>query len=444
MSIKSIVFTALTFLTLGTGWVAAESVMWKENPPNVCIAGCRLRLQSMYAQVQYNVSVVNALTGVRIPSGTTVARGTRVSFKFAPLANTDVFWNGTGRGQDSPYGNFTPGAIDPNDYKYIGDIGRSGGIETYINFVVATPNRSISGLPAGCTTAADGASKTCTLSTPGTINAAFNIADTFGRWYGWYNKTIGLRPRIMTPNGSEGDYQRPVSVPPIPYTLIVSNEELPGKDPSQPNLAAGGGACVTGTPHSIMMNSTDPDGDQVRFLVDWDGNGFADQIMPASGFLPSGATQTATRTYALPGSKVVKVMAEDFVGRTSGWATFSFQCTGSVVSALIGDGSDDGTISEADGGTGTVQGPDLYIRATPSLVRVGATSQVHWGATRVTSCTVAGTNGDAWTGITSPLGGELTASIRGEVVYTLTCLDRSGGTQTKKAVVTIIPSFQEK
>jgi len=90
-----------------------------------------------------------------------------------------------------------------------------------------------------------------------------------------------------------------------------------------------------------------------------------------------------------------------------------------------------------------VQSPTLDLRAIPSLVRSGNTTKVHWSTQCVVSCSVSGSNGDAWSGLTSPLGGETSRPITAETTYTLSCRALDGATLTKSATVRIIPTFQE-
>ena len=59
------------------------------------------------------------------------------------------------------------------------------------------------------------------------------------------------------------------------------------------------------------------------------------------------------------------------------------------------------------------------------------------------SCTVSAQNGDAWTGILSAIGGNISKPITAETSYTPSCLTQNGTTLTKSAAVKIIPTFQE-
>ena len=229
-----------------------------------------------------------------------------------------------------------------------------------------------------------------------------------------------------------------------------------------------------GTPHSINFVSTDPDGDNVRYGIDWDNAGGVDEWVPPTGHVASGQSQSASRTYSLAGSKTLKVMAQDEGGLTSEWATLTFSCTETPPPppAATGQCSDttdndnDGLIDALDpdctatagfsewppenptggnppGGSGTNPAAVLDLRVIPSLVRRGNSTKVHWSAQNVESCTVTGQNGDSWIGSASPLGGQTSRPITGETTYTLSCTDLDGNTVTRSAEVRVIPGFQE-
>lgn len=87
--------------------------------------------------------------------------------------------------------------------------------------------------------------------------------------------------------------------------------------------------------------------------------------------------------------------------------------------------------------------PDIDLRVIPSLVRSGVTTKVNWNAVNVESCTISAPNGDAWSGLQSAIGGNISKPITGETTYTLSCIDLNGGTLTKQAKVRILPTFQE-
>jgi len=211
--------------------------------------------------------------------------------------------------------------------------------------------------------------------------------------------------------------------------------------PAIPSISAGG-ACITNTPHNLTFSSTDQDGDKLRYLIDWNNDGITDQVVPPTGYVPSGATQTAQRTYTTTGTQTVHIAAQDERGLTSSWASISFSCADSAeteFSSLNGNNSNNG-----NGNGGAAATIDLSLRAIPSLVRPGDTSQIHWSAENVESCTVNGDNGDSWDGVQSPIGGETSSPITGQTRYTLSCVDTLGGTQTKTAIVNILPQWREE
>ncbi len=223
------------------------------------------------------------------------------------------------------------------------------------------------------------------------------------------------------------------------------------------------------TAHNITFSAPDPDGNNVRYGIDWDGDGSINEWVPPSGYVASGASQSASRTYAIAGEKTVKVLAQDEGGLSSDWATVTFTCAETPqqppAAGQCTDNSDndnDGLIDSLDPDcTATAglsefpqgqqpppappppAGAILDLRVIPSLVKNGNTTQVHWSAQNVQSCTVTAPNGDTWNGISSPLGGQTSRPITAETTYTLSCLALDSSTITKSATVRILPTFQE-
>ncbi|MBI4080046.1 hypothetical protein HY414_02390, partial [Candidatus Kaiserbacteria bacterium] len=106
-----------------------------------------------------------------------------------------------------------------------------------------------------------------------------------------------------------------------------------------PVVVSGSAQCTIGIAYSISITATDPDLDDIKYGVDWDANGTVDQFAPSSGYVPSGTSETVSRTYATEGSKTVKVMAIDENGLTSGWTTLTFSCADEG-SGAQGEGED--------------------------------------------------------------------------------------------------------
>ena len=82
------------------------------------------------------------------------------------------------------------------------------------------------------------------------------------------------------------------------------------------------------------------------------------------------------------------------------------------------------------------------IISSPSeFVQFGNSTLIIWSAENVNSCSVTGTNGDSWSGIS---GSQNTSAITEETTYTLTCLDvEDHPTSPQSVTVSLIPVFEE-
>ena len=99
----------------------------------------------------------------------------------------------------------------------------------------------------------------------------------------------------------------------------------------------------------------------------------------------------------------------------------------------------------AAGACQAVPAPSANLRAAPPLVHSGVSTTVSWTSFNVTSCTVKGTNGDLWAGISS--SGKTSSPIIGQTIYTLHCIGNPGAqppSVDKSVTVNLIPSFNEK
>jgi hypothetical protein len=468
-------------------------------------------ISNPYVRVQYHIAAYDEASGIPIACGSSVLKGTKVRYEFVPHAYEDVYWVGTGTVWDSPYGewvtNAKPSGINRCAEKNLimqeSGAGVTNYTRNYAELAVAPPAKIISGLDS-LECAAIGDSRSCVLSAPGTVDAIFSFAPTVGYFYfgfdwlqdgrvchasdaplttiagtessfifffandaeyarGYSSGHVG----IPVPEGSPDpvvDFTVPVAAQSIscPITVIAAD----GNPPSNPALAAST-SCTLGTPHSITMNSDDPDGDSIRYLIDWNNDSSVDQFIPSSGYVPSGTTLSASRTYSTTGTKTVGVRGEDEGRQLSSWKTVTFTCadTPSATAQCSdsadndGDGLTDLLDSDCTGSSDTSEfsaaipppagpsasaGADLSIRAVPSIVKRGNTSQINWSATGVTSCTTAAPNGDAWTGLLSPVLGRTSRLIDARTIYTLRCIDSSGNTHTRTATVNILPVWRER
>ncbi|MCL4851469.1 MAG: hypothetical protein KJZ78_08795 [Bryobacteraceae bacterium] len=448
-------------------------------------ARCLPYVNEGYATVSYNAVAVDASTGESVCNAT-VPKGARVRFKFVPSVPQDIYWFTTGFYWDSPYGDWVTGAASPGaanicadkNYIYGGSLTANAQSNWYGTLSVNPPVKSISGLGAvfsSCTKPDADGTIVCTASSEGSATPIFNFGSTYGRFYirdpftGQCTpdepRLMGVSSDVLWPRDGTGwrycyggnqrpyDFQVPARSISCPITVIDADGDAPWK----PTVVATGSPlqCVVGSPHALTISATDPDGDSVRYGIDWDANGTVDQFLPATGYVSSGASQGASRTYAISGTKSVKVIAIDDRGLTSGWAGLSFSCTESESQGEeVGNGEGDGTGGNSLQGRGDTT-PNLTIRAAPSLIRAGEVTHVHWSASNVTGCTVQGTNGDGvdaganknsrWQGAISPEPeGVESSPIVARTTYTLSCEQDGGGALTQRATVNIVPFWNEQ
>jgi hypothetical protein len=433
----------------------------------------RFSMSHPHIQIQYHTKATNETTGklLKCDGSDTVNVGDSIKYEFVPHVYKDIYWFTSGGTFDSPYGTWINGAAKPFsnmcsnlDQKDSAATYKSGGDATtgpstrtlYVTLSVNPPAKSlgdISGL--NCDAAASDGSRTCKASAVGQGGATFNFGATTGKFYG---RSVGVKgarhSQCSTSNAAMVEYwHKGDSLYNNSYTLQIPAQKadcpfviegIPETGtPTTPTLTAGA-ACAVGTAHSITMTASDPDGDKVKYLVDWNNDGAVDVTVPSSGYVDSGTAQGASRTYGTPGSKTIRVRTEDEKGARSGWQSLTFSCAGEPDSSIVDLLGEDG--AELGDGVGAEPTPsinDLSLRALPSLVRTGGTTKVHWSSQNMASCSVAGSNGDNWSGLNSPVSGEVSGAINGLVTYTLTC-NAGGNSFTKKATVNVLPSWVEK
>lgn len=416
-----------------------------------------LRINQITATVQYSVQafLLNANGGVvgPIACGSSVPQGSRVALTFVPHQDQDISWFRTGHASDSPYGIWIPNATrsypnactDPQYYL----LTSPNGNKVYARLIGSPPSETITGLPASCSSyGTNGADRVCTVNS--SIDANFTFASTFGLFYAdeAYHGCSPYQGGAPLNSQTAKPYQLPIGQETI--SCHITAVPAPQAPPTSPtvsgagagNAVGGTGVCTTNVPYTITMTAVDPNADTLRYGVDWDGNGTVDQFVPTSGYVPSGTSQSVSRTFSTDGAKSIKVFAQNSHGLISGWTSYSVTCSpaqqnAATSTAIYTSGNNNGA------GIGSVS-PALSLRAIPSLVSPGKTSNINWSATNVASCTVSGDNGDSWKGTVSPVGGETSAPITKKTVYTLTCRTIGGKTLTANATVNILPTWVEQ
>ncbi len=462
------IFLALAIYIGGVATAHAESVVWSgqggslRGPALDPDFGSKV-LTSHAMSVQYNVRARKENGTVIACNGSgTLTRGERVLFEFLPHTREDVYWFAVGANFDSPYGWWTANATPVNpktdvcvDANYVPNAGNynfpGGTPGKYASFVVNPPVKSINAIGQySCSSYGENGSMSCVPEQIGQTNPEFIFSSTFGHFYTYGMDCAGphrLGNPILGYNYATGETlgEYTPSIPSqkisCPITII---DNVPTDTPTAPTVTTTGASCTLETPYTIQMQATDPNNDRIRYGIDWDNNGSVDQFVPPSGYVASGTTQTAARTYTTPGTKTIRIFAQDEGGLTSGVTTTSFNCT---AAASVDDDDTDETliITALDTGGGDGDGSliDLSLRAIPSLVPPGERTRIHWSSTNADSCTVTAPNGDSWGTTQSPIGGESSSPITEETIYTLRCLDTSGTEYTQTARVNVLPLWSE-
>lgn len=84
-----------------------------------------------------------------------------------------------------------------------------------------------------------------------------------------------------------------------------------------------------------------------------------------------------------------------------------------------------------------------HLQVIPTLVSNRDTTRVFWNVSNVASCSVTGSNGDHWDGLSSGQDGKISSPLTAVTTYTLDCAVPGGTAIHETQVVNILPSFQE-
>lgn len=144
---------------------------------------------------------------------------------------------------------------------------------------------------------------------------------TVDEWTGYYSSgstcstphawsstgTYDVRVKAKDDRGAESSWSSSLAV-------TISQNQAPN-DPSQPSGPTSG---YTGTSYGYTTVTTDPDGDQVKYGWDWDGDYTVDEW---TGYIASGQPYGVTHTWNSAGTYDVRVKAKDTNGAESGWSS---------------------------------------------------------------------------------------------------------------------------
>lgn len=165
---------------------------------------------------------------------------------------------------------------------------------------------------------------------------------------------------------------------------------------------------VINTTYTYTYTATDPEDNNIRYAVDWDGDDSVDEYAPSSGYTASGTEGQKTHSWPSVGTYTFKVRTEDEGGMTSSWASYTV------------------TISNP--------APVVLLTASSNTYHDGVDDPITltWSSSYATTCT--GTNFSTG-GATA---GTATVTPTQTTTYTLTCTG-SGGTTADAETITYVP-----
>jgi PKD repeat protein len=99
----------------------------------------------------------------------------------------------------------------------------------------------------------------------------------------------------------------------------AANPQLPNSDPpTTPSQPVGPSSGYVGIPYTFSTSSTEPNGDQIKYGFDFDGDGDVDAW---TNYYPSGQTAEIDHSFDSTGTYNIKVKAKDQIGTESGWSS---------------------------------------------------------------------------------------------------------------------------
>jgi len=96
-------------------------------------------------------------------------------------------------------------------------------------------------------------------------------------------------------------------------SLAIAAESIA---PNKPDAPEGPGSGGIDTSYTYSASTTDPDGDDLYYLFDWDDGTYSDWVGPKN----SGETASASHAWSSQGSYEVRVLAKDEHGKQSEWS----------------------------------------------------------------------------------------------------------------------------
>ena len=233
----------------------------------------------------------------------------------------------------------------------------------------------------------------------GTFIPSGTPKDIQNDWAGPGNKTFAVR--AVDENGGVSNWTY--------HTITMQNQ-----DPSEPSITGTTGG-LRNTTYQFTVQSTDPDGDAIRYEIDWDNNGTVDQRIVEGAFIPSGTAKDIQNDWAGPGDKTFAVRAVDENSGVSNWTSHTI------------------TLQNQAPATPSLSGPTTGAPNTTYTYTVSSTDpegdsisyEVTWGDGSATTTTANTTASHAW-------------STRSDYTITARAIDAYGATSPARTLTTRI------
>ena len=356
------------FLVNG-GEVEAKSVVWTRTETNMLSylwncngSGCgssagsgwEIGMSPPQINVSYQADVYNHDTNTLITDGSTVTVGTNLRFVPKTHSSTDITWFGHGASSDSPYGYWINGAAAPAMGCNAGDqvatnvpVAGMGTVNVYVPLSVNPPTNSLN-FTGSTATLTPISGNVYRVDSNGVIKANFVFAPTYGEFYYRYRISAKYYSNwvynVGDCVGNQTAMQEITSIyyctflcgyPAYTLTLADYRLQVPeqiidftfnatgGNQPPNAPVIGGTNSGSPNTNYAFSFSATDPDGDTLRYGIDWDNNSTVDQWLPGSGYVNSGTSQSNNRLWTTSGTYTFQALTQDVNGVSSGWSNHS-------------------------------------------------------------------------------------------------------------------------
>ncbi|PIR73638.1 MAG: hypothetical protein COU40_01510 [Candidatus Moranbacteria bacterium CG10_big_fil_rev_8_21_14_0_10_35_21] len=359
-----------------------------------------------YLAISYSAKVKTG--GISLKDDSNVSIGSKLNFSYNL---GQIYWNGTGYSWGSPFGYWKNNAKKQNPNtcknKYLVSYFNQGSSSTpnYGAFVqlsidphkvdISHSNKSDGEQYAKLDCNANGTS--CIVKTAGKIKVAFDFAKTAGKLY-YANQQYDYKKDKFT--GSCREYPLKDSDINIEKDKYVFNfNAVEANNPPEDPIITGPVTGTTNTSYSFQIKSTDPDGDKVKFEIDWPPVASPPNKDQGTVLVNSGEEVTASKIFISTGAKTFKVRAVDDKGTPSkNWVSYTID-----ISALASCNIDTFT-------------------ATPPSINFGNSVALSWSGTGISgNCAIYDGFGNFYTQA-SPL----VTSPSVNTTYTANCYNNAG------------------